>query len=190
MLSITWRSSVSPSNSRTSAPTMKPFSLPEMNTRPRIDLSRAPCSARSMIMASSSSGRLPREFWLSPSRSKTAQAMPWLSIEKRQSRNAFMSNMAQASLCSTRHCPRVVPLHHIVRLYLGRIEMVHRDHARCQLLHLGQELRFVVGNDALLGRVADPVGAVYAPHLTGANRAVELLLGGLGGYDLDERHLQ
>ena len=92
-LSTTCVSSVSCSNSRTSAPTMKPFSLPDMKTRPRIDLSRAPSSARSMIMASSSSGRRPSEFWLSPSRSNTAQAMPCMSTEKRQSRNAFISIM-------------------------------------------------------------------------------------------------
>ena len=35
---MTSRSLGSSSNSRTSAPTMKPFSLPEMNTRPRIGL--------------------------------------------------------------------------------------------------------------------------------------------------------
>ena len=72
---------------------MKPFSLPEMKTSPRIDLSRAPCSARSTMAASSSSGRRPSEFWLSPSRSNTAQAMPCMSIENRQSRNALMSAM-------------------------------------------------------------------------------------------------
>ena len=84
---------------------MKPFSLPDMKTRPRIDLSRAPSSTRSMIMASSSSGRRPSEFWLSPSRSNTAQAMPCMSTEKRQSRNAFMSSMALylAGFVSMRH---------------------------------------------------------------------------------------
>ena len=93
---------------------MKPFSLPEMKTSPRIDLSRAPSSARSMIMASSSSGRRPSEFWLSPSRSNTAQAMPCMSIEKRQSRNAFMSSMvlephSAAALCMARAlCPAVM----------------------------------------------------------------------------------
>src|SRR5581483_2231172 len=41
MLSTISRSSGRLSNSRTSAPTMKPFSLPEMKTRPRICLSHA-----------------------------------------------------------------------------------------------------------------------------------------------------
>ena len=78
-------------------------------------LSRAPCSTRSTIVASSSSGRRPSEFWLSPSRSNTAQAMPCGSIEKRQSRNAFMSVMAllaphsAAALCIARAlCPAVM----------------------------------------------------------------------------------
>ena len=46
-----------------------------------------PASTRSTMAPSSSSGRRPSEFWLSPSRSNTAQAMPCRSMEKRQSRN-------------------------------------------------------------------------------------------------------
>ena len=58
--------------------------------------------------------RRPSEFWLSPSRSNTAQAIPCISMEKRQSRNAFMSSMAlephsAAALCMARAlCPAVI----------------------------------------------------------------------------------
>ncbi len=57
-------------------------------------LSRAPCSTRSTMAPSSSSARRDSEFWLSPSRSKIAQAMPCGSIENRQSFSPIMSTMA------------------------------------------------------------------------------------------------
>jgi hypothetical protein len=60
---------------------MKPFSLPEMKTRPRMACSRALFSALSTIAPSSSSARRLKEFWLSPSRSNTAQTMPCMSTE-------------------------------------------------------------------------------------------------------------
>src|SRR5581483_1569958 len=126
-----------------------------------------PASTRSMIIASSSSGRRPREFWLSPSRSNTAQAIPCTSMEKRQSRNALISIMALylagtllasrrrrarrrgpcISLGGALHRPRVVAGHHVVRLDLGRIEVVDGDHALGEPLHLGQQLGLRIRDD-------------------------------------------
>ena len=104
-------------------------------------LSRAPCSTRSTMAPSSSSARRPSEFWLSPSRSKTAQAMPCRSIEKRQSRSAFMSVMYTPTLfCrGALHGPRIVARCHVVRPHLGRIEVIDGDDARGQRFHLAQQ---------------------------------------------------
>src|SRR6185295_2316945 len=190
MLSITWRSSASFSNSRTSAPTMKPFSLPEMKTSPRIDLSRAPSSARSMIMASSSSGRWPSEFWLSPSRSNTAQAIPCGSTEQRQSRKPCISVMMFASLCRTLHRPRIVTGRHVMRPHLGRIEVVHGDGTRGQLFQLAQHLAFTLREHVLGAGLADPLVAMHAPHGAGPHCSIELPFGGLGLDRLGKRHFQ
>ena len=153
MPSITCASVASGSNSRTSAPTMKPFSLPEVITRPRMERSRAPCSTRSTMAISSSSGRRPSEFWLSPSRSNTAQAIPCRSIENRQSRNAFTSGHDTRLICrGAVHRPRVMPRRHVVRPHLGRIEMVDGNDARRERFELAQHARLVIGDDAGLGR--------------------------------------
>ena len=75
--------------------------------------SRAPFSTLSTMAPSSSSARRLSEFWLSPSRSNTAQAMPCTSTEKRQSLSAFTSTMhlphSAAALCiACALCPGVM----------------------------------------------------------------------------------
>src|SRR5215510_10403016 len=176
------------SNSRTSAPTMKPFSLPEPSTRPRILLSRTPPSTCSTICASSSSGRWPREFWLSPSRSNAAQAIPCWSIEKRQSRNAISAMVA--SLRRTLHCPGIVAGRHVMGPYLGRIEMVDGDGALGELFQLAQHRPFAFRQHVLGDGLADPIVAVQAPHAAGTHGTVEFLFSRLGLDRLGEGHLQ
>src|SRR5262245_58332697 len=172
------------SNSRTSAPTMKPLSLPDMMTRPRMVLSRAPCSTRSTIAPSSCRARREREFWLSPSRSNVAQAMPCGSITSRQSRNAVVSIMAltfPAPLIFASFCRRAVrPTRRTTRPHeagppLRAVEMIDGDHPCRQRLQLAQHLAFRGGDDALLDRLAEPVRAVHAVDPALADGAVELL---------------
>src|SRR5262245_46755951 len=160
---------------------MKPFSLPEMMTRPRRVRSRAPRSTCSTMAPSSSSARRLNEFWLSPSRSNTAQAMPCRSTEKRQSRSAFISILPTSFCRSGLDRAGVVPRRHVVGLHLSRVEVVDGDDAGGEGLHLAQQPDLVVGDDAQLGGVADPVGAVHAPNVACPHRTVELLLRGLGG---------
>ena len=71
----------------------------------------APCRApparlRSTIIASSSRDRRPSEFWLSPSRSNTAQAMPCGSIENRQSRKSVHVGVMASTPASLRRSGR------------------------------------------------------------------------------------
>ena len=120
--------SVSCSNSRTSAPTMKPFSLPEMKTRPRIDLSRAPCSTRSTMAPSSSSG--------APAERVLALA---LAVEHRPGdaladrwRSASPSGQQRSSCHDRRHASPLGSLHWLPRRSrIGRRALCAR--ALCQL---------------------------------------------------------
>ena len=144
------------SNSRMSAPTMKPFSLPEMKTRPRIDLSRAPCldalDDRAQLLE-----RPPAERILALALAvehRPGDALACRSEKRQSSQRQFMSQpwhstvagleptvassrySAAAALCMA---ARVVARRHVVRLHLGRIEVIDGDDARGQRLDLAQQ---------------------------------------------------
>ena len=95
-------------------------------------------------------------------------------------------------LLSRRHSTRsnIVTRCHVVWFDLFRIEMINRDDALRQCLHLFQQITFRSGQHAFGHSVTDPIDAVIAAHHALSDRAFELSFGLLGGHDLLERDFE
>ncbi len=68
--------------------------------------------------------------------------------------------------------------------------MIDGNHACGEIADLGERARFLGGDDILLLCLGDPIVVVVAAHLALANGAFELLVGFLGGDDLQQRVLE
>src|SRR5262245_47601571 len=172
-------------NSRMSAPATKLVSLALISTRPLTSPLAAAVSTAPTISPSSSVGRRPSEFMLSPLRSMIAQAMPSKSIEKRQS--CKFGSVAMITLLSG-YMLRPVRLGTGCLCDLWRrscardpvcnrcgIELVHSDDPRHEIAKLSKIARLRVGQHALDLSLSDPVVVVETPHLALADGALELL---------------
>src|SRR6185312_159480 len=189
-----------------SAPTMNPRSLPDMMTSPRTFPARTSASTHFIMASSSSIGRRPREFALSPSRSKIAQAMPSPSIEKRQS---FSWSLSKACICpvdsTIAHLKAnpsflfsgqffgttsVMTERRVVWFQFRGIEMVDGDDARDKTLDFAKRLRFRSREHALGFGFRKPVDPVITAYNAVANGFFKLLLDGLGRDHFLKRHFE
>src|SRR5690554_4680880 len=182
-------------NSRISAPAMKLESLPLMSTRPFASPRIAASSTALTISPSSSVGRRPSEFMLSPLRSKIAQAMPSKSIEKRQSckSGSVVEVMGKGLLGGQMFGSRGAAFLRRRLPNAGKLlggEVVDGDHPRHEVAQLGQGERLGFAQNALGLGLGDPVAAVEAFHVALANSALQFPIGFLAGHDALKRIIE